>query len=466
VTQPVHESSLGSTIQDVANWRLASSLATKEPDTKLVASLGCHGRLGAPRDRPAMVHSRPQMSQLSDRPKAYFSIGTCDGEPCNIGHAMQRQEIFRARWDLWRSFLSMSTDRSQKSSEEAILVFRIGSLGDTVVALPAFRKIRRWFPKSRIVLLTNSPVDGGRKAVSSTHVLAGMGLVDHWIEYPHGSFSVRRLLDVIEQIREQKPRICYFLAAKRNRAQWIRDQVFFRLAGIRKIVGLRADAMRHRAPSGASVLWESETERILRAIGAEGCELHADDLSLELTDEEREIARLVLASSSINGRFVAMSLGSKFPAKDWGDVRWKQCLEELGSQVPKYSLVAIGSRVEWDRSSQVLRSWPGTTANLCGELTPRQSAAIIERAQLFIGHDSGPMHLANAVGTPLIAVFSAREMPGIWFPFGQTQNVIYRDVACRGCRLEICVLQKQKCITDIAPAEVVEKAAKLLASTR
>jgi len=350
----------------------------------------------------------------------------------------------------------------RQNEDETVLVFRIGSMGDTAVALPAFRQIRRWFPRSRIVLLTNLPVDSGRKAASSIDILGKMGLVDRSIEYPHGSSSVYRLLHVLREIRKEGPRICYFLVPQRGHVQRLRDRMFFHLAGIHTIVGLAADVMRHRPASKAGGLWESEAARVMRAIGARSSTLRLGDFSLELSAEERLVGQRALAEAGIKERFIAMSLGTKLPVNEWGDLRWTQCLKALGEAVPGYSLVAIGSGVEFDRSGQVLRSWPWKTANLCGQLAPRQSAAVLEKAQLFLGHDSGPMHLANAVGTPLVAVFSARGMPGIWFPFGQTQNVIYREVPCCGCGLEVCVEKKQKCVTDIGAEEVVAKALKLL----
>lgn len=210
-------------------------------------------------------------------------------------------------------------------------------------------------------------------------------------------------------------------------------------------------------------MWESEAARLMRAIGHENRTLAPEDFSLCLTDSERNVADRTLREAGVTGPFIAMSLGSKLPVKDWGDSRWSACLESLGSSVPGMWLVAIGSKDEFERTANVLHSWPGKTANLCGRLIPRESAAVIQRARLFLGHDSGPMHLASAVGTPLVAIFSARSMPGIWFPFGQESNAIYRDVPCRGCKLDDCIERKQACVTQIQPTEVVARALQVLA---
>jgi ADP-heptose:LPS heptosyltransferase len=345
---------------------------------------------------------------------------------------------------------------------ESILVFRIGSLGDTVVSLPALREVRRRHPGARIVLLTNTPVDGGLKAASAIQVLSGTGLVDDAIEYPHGALSPGRLLHVCRQIRSRHPRTCYFLMPDRSPRQAWRDKVFFRLAGIRTIVGLDPGRLGSRPPEDGSSLWESESKRLLRAIGSTRPGPVQEDFSLVLTGEEERAAARALEQGNVHGQFIVFCIGTKHAANEWGDERWGQCLRELGAAVPQYALVSIGSASESPRSTKLLAGWPGATLNLCGSLTPRQSAALIARSSLFLGHDSGPMHLASAVAAPIIAIFSARNLPGIWFPFANTSHVFYNAVPCRGCGLEVCLENKQVCMTSLAPSAVAARAIELL----
>jgi ADP-heptose:LPS heptosyltransferase len=343
-----------------------------------------------------------------------------------------------------------------------VLVFRIGSLGDTVISLPAMHAIRRRHPGARIVLLTNTPVDGGLKAASSLQVLTGTGLVDDYVEYPHGSLSPRSLLAVILAIRRHGPTLCYFLMPQRSAAQAWRDRIFLKLAGIARIVGLDPSRYATRAPLPGEILWESEAARLLRAIGEDAHVLAQQDFALAISPAEAQFAREMLRRGGAGKRYLAMSIGAKVTVNDWGDDHWQCLLRELGASASGYALVAIGSQVERARSAGLLARWPGATVNLCGDLTPRQSAAVLARAQLFVGHDSGPMHLASAVGTPTVAVFSARNMPGIWFPFGNSDNIFYNNVDCRGCGLEVCVERQQRCIREIAPGTVARLARQLL----
>jgi heptosyltransferase-3 len=84
-------------------------------------------------------------------------------------------------------------------------------------------------------------------------------------------------------------------------------------------------------------------------------------------------------------------------------------------------------------------------------------------AALFFGHDSGPMHLAAAVGLPCVAVFCARAKPGVWFPWGSRLKVIYHQTDCFGCELQVCSKYGKKCISSITVEEVLSAINELLA---
>jgi ADP-heptose:LPS heptosyltransferase len=105
---------------------------------------------------------------------------------------------------------------------------------------------------------------------------------------------------------------------------------------------------------------------------------------------------------------------------------------------------------------------PGT--NLCGVVGPRVSAAVLAKARIFVGHDSGPMHLAACMGVPVVAVFSARNHAGEWYPRGGVlrNRIIYHKTECAGCGLVDCVVEKKRCIASITPLVVLEACGQIL----
>ena len=152
--------------------------------------------------------------------------------------------------------------------------------------------------------------------------------------------------------------------------------------------------------------------------------------------------------------FIAVSLGTKVEVKDWGGNNWRRLLARLGNRYLGLGLLLVGATEERDLSSDGAVEWRGPVQNLCGVTSPRETAALLGRAKLFLGHDSGPMHLAAAVGTRCVAIFSARNLPRVWFPFGSGHHVIYHDVPCKGCGLETCVKFEKRCITSVSVDEV------------
>ncbi len=341
-----------------------------------------------------------------------------------------------------------------------VLIFRMGSLGDTLLALPAFYRIRDQEPHARIVLFTNAPVDGGIKAASSAQVLAGTGLVDDFIQYPL-SPSPSAILAAMAAIRRLRAARTIYLMPVRNWRQCLRDLLFFAFAGSRKVEGLppwREIGKRWLLSNG---MYESEAARLYRLVGGKAMALTDRDFSLRLSQHETDLARARLRPAA-QGDTIAISIGTKAPANDWGDGHWQELLATLANCLPDARLVLIGSASESARSQELARPFQARVINLCGQLSPRESGAVLAQCDLFIGHDSGPMHLAAAVGTPLVAIFSARFQPGIWFPFSPRGKVFYNPVTCAGCALKSCVAEQMRCIRAIAPQRIAASAIAIL----
>ena len=131
----------------------------------------------------------------------------------------------------------------------------------------------------------------------------------------------------------------------------------------------------------------------------------------------------------------------------------------MAALYPGHALTLSGSPPESEASEFAAEGWReaggGPVINLCGVLTPRESAAAFAHARIFIGHDSGPMHLAAAVQIPCVAIFAARNKPRVWFPYGKQHRVVYHQTDCWGCGLETCIVERKKCITSITVEEVL-----------
>ncbi len=365
-----------------------------------------------------------------------------------------------------------------------LLIYRLGSLGDMVVALPALHLVARAFPDAERRMLTNFPVNA--KAPVAAEVLDGSGLVQGYLRYTVGTRSLRELLSLWWKIVRWRPEALVYLAAARGVKAARRDELFFRMCGLRRLIGVPVTEGMQRNFYGATTggkdramgngNLEPEAGRLARCIGELATFADIGDpgrlrdpqsWDLRLSPAERQRAEQALDAAAWPGEAIAVSVGTKVQAKDWGKENWRALLGRMAAEYPERVLLLIGAAEESEASRFAAQEWRqnggGPVLDLCGRLTPRQSAAAIARARLFVGHDSGPMHLAAAVGTPVVALFSARNIPRQWFPVGDRHRVVYHRVECWGCGLETCVEEQKRCLMSITVAEVMDEVRAALA---
>jgi len=137
-------------------------------------------------------------------------------------------------------------------------------------------------------------------------------------------------------------------------------------------------------------------------------------------------------------------------------------LGRVARRYPGHALALVGASEDAAVSEFAAQEWAGAKVNLCGRLTPRETAAVMEQARVFVGPDSGPMHLAASVGVPCVIAFSARGQKGVWYPAGDQHEIIYHAPPCAGCELETCVVEKRRCLTSISVDEMEQAVGRVL----
>jgi heptosyltransferase-3 len=342
-----------------------------------------------------------------------------------------------------------------------VLIHRLGSLGDTLVALPSFHLLARVFPDAERRLLTNFP--NHAKAPAAAAVLGNSGLIHGYLRYTVHTRNPLELLRLAWEIRRFRPDVVIDLTHRRPWKLVSRDRFFFRLAGVRRAVGFSSEEGLRDRLDPATGLFEAEAARLGRAIGSLGrLNLEArSNWDLRLTPSERTAASA--AMEPVRGaRLIVCGPGTKMQAKDWGRENWRSLLARLNVEYPQHGLAIVGSKEDYAVGEFVAEGWRNPKVNLCGRLSPRETAAAIEPAEVFLGPDSGPMHLAASVGVPCVVAFSMRGKLGAWFPAGDRHEIVYRQTSCSGCGQETCVAEGRRCLTSIAVDEMAEAVARVL----
>jgi asparagine synthase (glutamine-hydrolysing) len=349
--------------------------------------------------------------------------------------------------------------RSGDSGEERpiALIFRTGQLGDTLVALPAIEYLRRRYPKHRFILLTDRhPAETGY--VSSWDVCKATGWFDRVMFYnpnADGLAALQSRASLLIELRGMKIDQLFNLAPGRTDRQAARDKWFFDRM-VRPRVYHPPATLRSPKPGTGLPLPRvaPEWRHTLRGVGA----LDSEDLAFRLSvpDVERQIALRAARADGIDfgAPLLAIGPGSKMPAKIWPVERFVELGIRIRTAFPKLQLVVLGGPEATGIGGALCDQWGDRSHNLAGKLSLYGSAAVLQRCTAYIGNDSGTMHLAAMTGIPCVAIFSARDSPGRWDPYGNSHIVLRHEVECAGCLLDVCAKYDNKCLRFVGVDDV------------
>jgi len=183
-------------------------------------------------------------------------------------------------------------------------------------------------------------------------------------------------------------------------------------------------------------------------------------VSLGLQPEDYAAADQWLVTHQVAPRFAALA-----PCSIWATKRWPY-YAELAAALDRASVI-VGGMDDVPLANSVVAAVPGRAVSAAGELSLRASAALIERAAVLVTNDSAPLHLATAVGTPVVGLFGP-TVPEFGFgPRGPGDVILgLADLACRPCSShgpQVCPLGHHRCMRDLS-VDTVAKAVITLAS--
>ncbi|MEQ1605250.1 MAG: glycosyltransferase family 9 protein [Pyrinomonadaceae bacterium] len=349
-----------------------------------------------------------------------------------------------------------------------VLVYLFGSLGDTIVAIPALRAVRRHFGNAELVLLHNTPQN---QVVSASDVIP-TNLIDRSIDYTSSAGQVSNYFRLWMKIHTEKFDAAVYLVISERPARSVRrDRLFFRSCGIRELFGFNAFSMDQLYPidhDGRPGTVDHEAVRKLQRLEADGIQRSpSEDLRQPLFEassiEQEEMSRWLAPLRQKPDRpLLAMAPGCKTPANFWPTENFVSIAKQLAAE-HLCEIVIVGGPAEKQLGDDLVANL-GTGINAAGKFAVRGSAALLSLCNLYFGLDTGTTHLAAAVGTPVVALFHERDNPGQWFPLGNGHTIFQHDVACAGCRSQECPVAGHPCMKGISVEPVLEELRKKLRS--
>jgi len=335
-------------------------------------------------------------------------------------------------------------------------------IGDAVMATPVVHALGRTVPEADWLLL-----GAGRTAPLFTGFDRPYRTLS---PLPPGSSRPDRFLGVAKSLRRERADAALLFPPSFSSAMLARS------AGVSIRVGWSGDG---RSPLLTHVVSQPPRSVHLRKqywdLGREFCQVvfgrelrHAEDLiRLPLTVAEIADAHRWWANSSLDpARTVALAPGATFGAtKRWPESHFRELAVKLRTR--GWSLLWFGGAEEAElcqRLSDVVSPGPEEGFSLAGKSSLRESLARLAQVRLMVSNDSGAMHLADAVGLPLVAIFGSTS-PTWTGPIGPDARVIYDDLACSPCFGKTCPTQIE-CLRDLSPARVFEETVDVLDQPR
>jgi heptosyltransferase-2 len=330
-------------------------------------------------------------------------------------------------------------------SPPRILLVRFSSLGDVLLTTPLVRSLRARHPAATITVLTKqvwAPLLSANPHLDQVVTLApGQSLVPLARALRRASFSDR--LDLHASVRTRVLRLLVpgawhgYNTRRRER---------------RALITLKQDHYRDHLPVA---------ERYFEA--ARHLDVKPDGQPAELFISPAAEARAEewLTRSGLDPMLplVAFAPGAAHATKRWPLRHWRILAEQLTER--GYGVVVVGGNADKMAGSEIVTSAPGAVASAAGELDLQAAGALIRRTRAMVAGDTGPMHLATAVGKPVVALFGPTVEAFGFFPYRSPAKVLEVDLACRPCSSKggpRCPLGHHRCLEEILPGTVLTAA--------
>jgi heptosyltransferase-1 len=335
-----------------------------------------------------------------------------------------------------------------------ILIVKLSSFGDVLHTLPTLEALRATYPAAHITWLVEA---------AYTSLLAGHPALDEVWEAPRlhpgdllAGSNPDRLRRLLKLLRSQPFDLVLDVQGLLKSAIWVALARSPRKVGYDRTREGSYLALTERVPP-----YDPEAHAVLRYLNlAHYLGASPDQPCFRLSLDAGVDTSELLPEEA--GRPVAvLHPGARWPSKLWPVASWAQLAEWL-SLDRGFKVAITGSRADKKLIAEITGKTQAPVLNLAGATSLAQLAGILRKARLAVTTDTGAMHLAAALGTPVVALFGPTA-PWRTGPFGEGHQVVRLDLACSPCFKRQC--PEPRCLNDLTP-EMVEAACEKILSVR
>ena len=324
-----------------------------------------------------------------------------------------------------------------------ILINRDGAFGDSIVALPAINIIRQNFPSAQIDLLS----------INNSNVsFKDLGLQDGLIDSLYVVDKKKRN-ETLESLKNSNYDLFIQIPQNIGIYKSIRNMLLVRFyLNIKSAFGWDSGRIKSFMRYQKKFLKiPTETQRFITTLQKNGFPGHIG-YPIRSQEPKHSLFEQEVATNDA----IIFLIGGKLQPKKWPLDYWVSLAKLIG---PQQKILLIGGKDEIDEAGFIL-SKTTNTISLCGELTIPELNHVFKNAKLAISLDTGAMHLCEAAGTKLVALFSTRDLSNKWYPNNKSSIVIEKVLGCSFCLKTKC--SNNICMSNITPEEVYISINKLL----
>lgn len=362
-------------------------------------------------------------------------------------------------WRLWQALTRRPQQHVPLGNVRRILVVQLDHLGDAIITLGMLPALRARCPQAEIDVLAapwNAAVFHASPHIACVHIsrlnrfARGHRTGWLWAQCWWGWRLRRRQYDLAIDVRGELPlALLLWLSGAPRRLGWECGGGGFLLTDRAAFV-----PGRHELESRLALIDALE--------GAPRPSMPPAGPWFAVSEEARQKIRTLLESSGVTRPLLVLHLAAGTPAKCWPAAHWR---ELVGRLIVEHGpcIVLVGARQDRHLAHAVTGGavWPGVH-DLVGALSIPELAALLELADVAIGGDSGPAHLAAAVGTPVVSLFSGTNLASQWRPWGPHVQVLQQPVPCSPCFRHRCPWREHPCMSGITPQQAAQAVSLLL----
>lgn len=345
-----------------------------------------------------------------------------------------------------------------------ILCVRLDSLGDVLMCTPAIRALRHSLPGCHLTLLT-SP-SGAAVAPYIPELDAAISYRAPWMKHEEPADAEALQACAAQLAAERFDAAVIFTTYSQSP---LPAAMLCHLAGIPLRLAscrenpyqLLTDWVPEREHERAS---RHEVQRQLDLVAHVGCATADTTLSFAVpaADASRVGTKLEEAGIDPAAPYLVLHAGASAASRRYPIRHWLVLIGMLRRE-PGYPIVLTGERGEADALRPLAEAWKAPTHSLVGKLELGELGALIRGSSLLITGNTGPAHIAAAVGTPLLDLYALTNPQHT--PWRVAHRLLFHDVSCRNCLRSSCPQAHHACLDFLAPRTVQEAAVELLAAT-